>query len=79
MKIWELRNTHLSEADVLWITSNSMQCNIDFPHSTIGVRPEYIVRLPAIVRIITYGSKQEIMLRLKYGDTLFLASYTYMF
>ena len=79
---WELRNITLTEADFLWITSNSESCGVDREvHTFNNLRSQgspYPIQVSGnlTVRITTKSQQQETMLKLKYGDNLLLMSYT---
>ena len=83
--VWELRRTALTQEDFLWISSNSIQCELDRRYHTFDRLVDHITKTPVeitgstVIRITTETPQQESMLKLKYGNELLLYSKSAIF
>ena len=75
---WELRRPGLTPEDILWISSNSIRCELDRKYHSFDNLIDHITKTPVeitgstVIRITTETPQQEMMLKLKYGDDLLL-------
>jgi hypothetical protein len=72
-KYWQLTLTELSQSDYIFITGLGCElkvCSEDVLEISLSNRVHYF-KYPPHVRVITTCEKQESMLKLKYGDSIF--------